>query len=549
MMKDLKKLMRQDQQFEEQQSESKEMISLKSRLHRKPFWLYYPQNHGHDNNTDNNCCFVHILNLFKKPGSDKLYPVFDYEIQILRALEEPEYINFRQPTEEERQQYEKKIVDSERELVKEKTGSIRATRERLRREKTAELIYPEKVGHCLVLKSSGLGLTSFFLAYIAWLCLKDDKLKGQDIVIISGPREQLSIDLITRLRQMFLHFNITFDTRESTLFLNTVRIRSFPSNNLSAVRGLESVALVFLDEAAFFGPDSQSEVLDVVERYAGKNSARIILTSTPNRPGDLIHTILNSDKKNFYKVLKFDYTWGLGKIYEPQDIMIAKRSDSFEREFNLSFVSPEGNCFSNSGITRAIELGKKYPDVINKAAQHSLGLDPGFGSSAFGVVCLEYSDSIIKVVFAEQYEKSSFDSMLQKVFEIKTMVGELSNIYIDMANTEYIEAVKQELGENSNWQYIHERIAYYKKNRLNISEYMKTVPVSFALEGVKMLVHCKNLLENEDSLVAINPRHEKLIAGLRGAIAKEYRLNKTETPYSDLVDAYRLAMKFFSLEK
>jgi hypothetical protein len=79
-------------------------------------------------------------------------------------------------------------------------------------------------------------------------------------------------------------------------------------------------------------------------------------------------------------------------------------------------------------------------------------MDPGFGSSKFGICVLEYSDSIIKVVFADQYERSSFNDMVQKIWEIKTLVGELSNVYIDMANVEYIEAVKQELGDDTNWQ-------------------------------------------------------------------------------------------------
>jgi hypothetical protein len=118
-----------------------------------------------------------------------------------------------------------------------------------------------------------------------------------------------------------------------------------------------------------------------------------------------------------------------------------------------------------------------------------------------------------------------------------------------MANVEFIEAIKQELGENPNWQYIHEKIAWAKKNRLNISNYMQVVPVSFALEGASMLSHCKNLLENDDSLVAINSKWDKLISGLKGAIAQEYKLNKTETPYPDLVDAFRLACKFFQLKR
>lgn len=78
---------------------------------------------------------------------------------------------------------------------------------------------------------------------------------------------------------------------------------------------------------------------------------------------------------------------------------------------------------------------------------------------------------------------------------------------------------------------------------------MQVVPVLFGQEGAKMLAHCKNLLEHEDSLIAINSKWEKLLVGLRGALATGYRLDKTESPYSDLIDSFRLAMKFFTLNK
>jgi hypothetical protein len=282
-------------------------------------------------------------------------------------------------------------------------------------------------GHLLLLKSTGIGATEFFTRYIVWKCLVNDDLKGSDICIITGPREQLSIDIIGRIRKLFSQppLNITFDTKETTLFLNNVRIRSFPSNNLSAMRGLPNVSIIYCDEAAFFDRQSQNEVIDVVERYAGKSQAKIILCSTPNKVGDLMHTILSQpDDKSFYKIVKLDYTYSVGKLYSEADIRVAQASNSFQREYNLSFSSSTGDCFSQSSIDRAVELGDKYPITINKMAQHSCGVDPGFGSSSFGICVLEPSDEIIKVVYADQFERSSFNDMVQKVWELHTTIGQ-----------------------------------------------------------------------------------------------------------------------------
>jgi hypothetical protein len=73
--------------------------------------------------------------------------------------------------------------------------------------------------------------------------------------------------------------------------------------------------------------------------------------------------------------------------------------------------------------------------------------------------------------------------------------------------------------------------------------------IPFSQEGAPMLVHCTNLLDHEDNLIAINPKYEELISALKGAVSTEYKLNKQESVFSDLTDAFRLAAKYFRLEK
>ena len=84
---------------------------------------------------------------------------------------------------------------------------------------------------------------------------------------------------------------------------------------------------------------------------------------------------------------------------------------------------------------------------------------------------------------------------------------------------------------------------------LHIEDRMIVVPVPFSVEGAKMLQHAKSLVEDTDddgsSLVAIHKRFDKLLTGLRTAVANEYKLDKKETVYDDLVDAFRLALTFY----
>jgi late competence protein required for DNA uptake (superfamily II DNA/RNA helicase) len=101
---------------------------------------------------------------------------------------------------------------------------------------------------------------------MAWLCVKDNKLANIDMCIITAPRINLATDLITRIKKLFYDkLTVEFESDQTTVFLNNVRIRAFLSHNISAVRGLPNLSFLFVDEVAFI-PDNQiREVLDVCE--------------------------------------------------------------------------------------------------------------------------------------------------------------------------------------------------------------------------------------------------------------------------------------------
>ena len=68
-----------------------------------------------------------------------------------------------------------------------------------------------------------------------------------------------------------------------------------------------------------------------------------------------------------------------------------------------------------------------------------------------------------------------------------------------------------------------------------------------------MLQHTKWLLEETEddgsSLIAIHPTFEKLLTSLRTAIANEYKLDKEQTSYDDILDAFRLSLQFYKRGK
>ena len=117
--------------------------------------------------------------------------------------------------------------------------------------------------------------------------------------------------------------------------------------------------------------------------------------------------------------LFLDYTYGLGKTYTAEEIEQAKQSPSFEREYNLKYLGRIGNVFHTKDIETAIEKGRKdNPDNFNQFyfASRSMGVDPAYGSSAFGIVVTEWVDGVVQILQAEEYHRPDYNEMLSTVY-------------------------------------------------------------------------------------------------------------------------------------
>ena len=143
--------------------------------------------------------------------------------------------------------------------------------------------------------------------------------------------------------------------------------------------------------------------------------------------------------------------------------------------------------------------------------------------------------------------------MINVIWSLKQQYGHVTNIYVDAANPEVWQALKKEFGEPYNQQYINDQRIECRKYNFNLEDRMIIVPVPFQLEGGHMLQHTKWLLEETEedgsSLIAIHPSFEKLLTSLRTAVANEYKLQKEQTSFNDILDAFRLSLQFYKRSK
>jgi hypothetical protein len=237
------------------------------------------------------------------------------------------------------------------------------------------------------------------------------------------------------------------------------------------------------------------------------------------------------DETCIYKRILLDYTYGLDKIYTKEEIEKAKISPSFEREYNLKYLGGIGNVFHTKDIEAAIEKGNLY-DPSNPVAMSpkSMGIDPAYGSSSFGIVVTQFVDGQVQILHADEYKRPDFNEMLEKAWNLIVKYT-VQKIYIDGANPSFIKSLKMQWGERPDY----ENLPKEQK------QFMKVEPVNFNQEHKEMLGHCKMSLER--GYIAINPAFDKLIISLRTAVAEENTLDKESMSYADIFDAYRLALK------
>jgi hypothetical protein len=293
--KDLQKLI----QTQSGPEQSQLLLGLRDR----PFWIWDQNEHKREDiKTKGNCCFNHVIGLPRKDGKIEK-PLFDYQKILYDSLLNPEVYN--------------------------------------------PLQHTFKHKHVWIKKATGLGVTEFFLRFMAWLCLRNTDYRNSQMCIVTGPNQELAIKLIKRMKALFEEkLGITFANKETVLELNGCTIEAFPSNHLDAFRSLTNPKFILLDEADFFRKSEQEDVRHVSERYIAKSDPFIVMVSTPYAPEGLFEKIEREPEEMcIYKRIFMDYTYGLDKIYTKGEIDKAKISPSFEREYNLKYLGLIGRGY------------------------------------------------------------------------------------------------------------------------------------------------------------------------------------------------------------
>jgi hypothetical protein len=164
----------------------------------------------------------------------------------------------------------------------------------------------------------------------------------------------------------------------------------------------------------------------------------------------------------------------------------------------------------------------------------SLGVDPGFGSSATGLVLQQWKDEHAEILIAEQYDRASIADMVNRIcFLVNKHI--VTKIFMYASQPGFIKDLKRVLRE-------YEHYEKYSRDELQRMIYignMRDCPLNFgAGNGAQMQHHAKNLVEKH--FIKIHPCFDKLITSLHTAYEIDGDLDKEQTPYNDIFDGFLL---------
>ena len=80
-------------------------------------------------------------------------------------------------------------------------------------------------------------------------------------------------------------------------------------------------------------------------------------------------------------------------------------------------------------------------DQHNIHIQGIMGLDPGWGTSSFGIVILHFVDGLVRVSYADEYARSDHSEMLSVVWDLMQRYN-VTKVLVDASAPSFIRALK-----------------------------------------------------------------------------------------------------------
>jgi hypothetical protein len=105
----------------------------------------------------------------------------------------------------------------------------------------------------------------------------------------------------------------------------------------------------------------------------------------------------------------------------------------------------------------------------------SIGIDPSWGSSNFGIAITQLNNGRVEVLYAEEFERAEHSDMIEKVCSlVLNKFAPIAKIYIGGSQPGFIRSLKIALNEDPEYE---NAIEYYNHNHMDWQANMMVLPV------------------------------------------------------------------------
>ena len=202
----------------------------------------------------------------------------------------------------------------------------------------------------MINKARKIGVSEIILRIIAHKCFTD--YKGYQVMIVAGNRVWYAEKLMERFQNLFTRIpeEVADKTASKIVLRNKTEVLAIPSNS-TALRGLERVKCIFLDEAAHFNIIDDTKVYSALAPNLANTDGDFITVSTPNGKRGMFYDLWMNPENNFYKHT-MPYQVSLGLLLSKKTIEREKRNSltDFEQEYMCQFTTAQGAIITEDMI-------------------------------------------------------------------------------------------------------------------------------------------------------------------------------------------------------
>lgn len=429
----------------------------------------------------------------------------------------------------------------------------------------------------LIIKSQKVGLSSWELRHDFNLSLT--KCKGKDILIIAQTQYHANEHLLTlktdiinseKYAKYLIRDPSEFLFREQKTKVREIQIKN-PDNPLrpsriialgaseGAVWSWKNVAHIHMSDIAANDLKDDSPLFAAAFSRLANTGGTMLIETPPRGPRGRIFEIyqqaISQQQDTIEGRFKVFHVTAQDAVKEgliTQEFLDEEKvrlGALYPQYYEAQFISITGNLFAQAAIDKAIiPLTEIRPNT-----ERYIAVDLGYSSSKFAILAGEYEPKVkkIRILLAEEIQSPQYEQMIERILRYMR-TGNVMNIAIDSTSRmEFAMSLKTRLGEDNDWSRVHKKMLDYKSKGWDIAKAMKVVPILFNTESKGyMSSHARRIIEDPRGLIAIDPKFNDLIVGLRSAVFNDSgQLDKELSAHDDLIDAFMMLCTFFHFQE